>query len=144
MQEKSSISVQQKPTAIVIDDDIDVVSVFCEYLSILDVDVLGCGHNGKDAMELYEQKKPDIVFLDLIMPEYDGFYALEKIKAANPEAKIVMLTSNASQTVAEKLQRLGSSRIIPKPFEANMIIDVIDELRNQDKHKPHPKEILVG
>jgi DNA-binding NarL/FixJ family response regulator len=78
------------------------------------------------------------------MPEYDGFYALEKIKAANPEAKIVMLTSNASQTVAEKLQRLGSSRIIPKPFEANMIIDVIDELRNQDKHKPHPKEILVG
>ncbi|MEM4253621.1 MAG: response regulator, partial [Candidatus Nitrosotenuis sp.] len=64
-------------TAIIVDDEKDMTEVFAEYLKIIDVDVLGIGHNGKDAVDLYKRHRPDIVFLDLMMPEYDGLYALE-------------------------------------------------------------------
>ncbi|WP_255486576.1 response regulator transcription factor [Candidatus Nitrosotenuis sp. DW1] len=67
-------------TAIVIDDDIDTVDVFCDYLEIVNVKVLGRGYNGKEAVELYRKHNPNVVFLDLMMPDYDGFYALEHIR----------------------------------------------------------------
>lgn len=64
---------------IVIDDDIDVIDAFSEYLRIKGIDVLGIGYHGKDAVNLYQQFKLDVVFLDAKMPKYDGFYGIEKI-----------------------------------------------------------------
>ena len=60
---------------LVIDDDLNTVEVFCEFLELSDVKVVGQGYNGKEAVELYIKLKPDIVFLDVMMPEYDGIYA---------------------------------------------------------------------
>ena len=63
--------------------DKDTVSVFKDYLSLKGIDVLGVGYNGKEAVQLYLQLKPDIVFLDHRMPEYNGLYALANIKKIN-------------------------------------------------------------
>jgi YesN/AraC family two-component response regulator len=63
-------------SAIVIDDEIDVLEVFCEYLKVKNVNVLAQGRNGKDALELYQKLKPDVVLMDLVMPQYDGFYGI--------------------------------------------------------------------
>ncbi len=79
---------------IVIDDDVDTVEVFCEYLEIKDITVVGRGHNGKKAIELYEKLNPDIVLLDVMMPEYDGFYGLAHIKKIKPDAKVIMVTAD--------------------------------------------------
>lgn len=66
--------------AIVVDDDKDTVDVFTDYLKIKGVDVVGTGSDGKEAFELYQNLKPDVVILDMKMPQYDGKYAIDKIK----------------------------------------------------------------
>jgi two-component system chemotaxis response regulator CheY len=108
-------------TAIVVDDDYDIVETFCEYLKLKNVHVLGRGHNGKDAVDLYQKFKPEIVFLDVTMPDYNGFYALEKIKLINPDAKVIMITADLTEETENKLVELCASTIVYKPFELDNI-----------------------
>jgi DNA-binding response OmpR family regulator len=120
---------------IVIDDDVDTVEVFCEYLEIKDMSVLGRGYSGKTAVELYEKFKPDIVLLDVMMPEYDGFYGLENIKKINPAAKVIMVTADLTYDTEKKLKALNASAIIYKPYEIDSVIETI--------HKVYKGEILI-
>lgn len=57
---------------IVVDDDPDTVEVFSEYLKLKGIDIVGTGSDGKEAVDLYQEFKPDIIILDMKMPEYDG------------------------------------------------------------------------
>jgi len=77
----------REPTAIVIDDDKPTTLFLKRLLRMMDVDVLAIGSDGKDAVRLYEKYKPDIVFTDILMPENDGFYAIEEIRKFDSYAK---------------------------------------------------------
>jgi len=79
----------QFPTAIVIDDDRATVLLFRDILEMIGVKVLASGFDGKDAVRLYKKYSPDIVFTDIMMPEKDGFYALEEIRKLNPHVKVI-------------------------------------------------------
>ncbi len=81
------------PRVIVIDDDKDSVETLSALLQQKGVDVVGMGFDGKDALDLYLQEKPDFVILDMKMPEYDGPYAINKIKEIDPNAKIFAVTA---------------------------------------------------
>lgn len=116
---------------IVVDDDIDTVEVFCEYLEIKDITVLGRGYNGKTAVELYEKHKPDIALLDVMMPEYDGFYALENIKQTYPDAKLIMVTADLTFDTEKKLKDLRASAVIYKPYEIDSVIETIHNVHKQ-------------
>ena len=113
---------------IVVDDDVDTVEVFCEYLEIKDITVLGRGYNGKTAVELYEQYRPDIALLDVMMPEYDGFYGLEHIKKINPDAKVIMVTADLTYDTEKQLKALNASAVIYKPYEIDSVIDTIQRV----------------
>lgn len=112
-------------TAIVIDDDVDTVDVFCDYLEIKNVQVLGRGYNGKTAVELYKTHKPDIVFLDLMMPEYDGIYALENIRKIDPESKVIVVTADLRDETAIRLSQLRPTRVFIKPYDIEKISQVL-------------------
>ncbi|AJZ76586.1 response regulator [Candidatus Nitrosotenuis cloacae] len=116
---------------IVIDDDVDTVEVFCEYLEIKDITVVGRGYNGKTAVELYEKYRPDIALLDVMMPEYDGFFGLENIKNINPDAKIIMVTADLTFDTEKKLKDLNASAVIYKPYEIDSVIDTIHKVYKQ-------------
>lgn len=116
---------------IVVDDDIDTVEVFCEYLEIKDVTVVGRGYDGKTAVELYEKYRPDIVLLDVMMPEYDGFYGLENIKNINSDAKVIMVTADLTADTEKKLKGLDASAVLYKPYEIDSIIDTIHKVYKQ-------------
>lgn len=113
---------------IVVDDDVDTVEVFCEYLEIKDITVLGRGYNGKAAVELFEQHRPDIVLLDVMMPEFDGFYGLENIKKIDPAAKVIMVTADLTYDTEKKLKALNASAVIYKPYEIDSVIDTINKV----------------
>ncbi len=115
-------------TAIVIDDDIATVEVFAEYLAIKGIQVLEKGHNGLDAVNLYQKLKPDVVFLDVMMPKYDGFYALEKIKQADTNAKVIMVTADLTAETEKRLKELNASAIIYKPYDIVNVIDIVNKL----------------
>jgi two-component system, chemotaxis family, chemotaxis protein CheY len=115
-------------TSIVIDDDVDTVDVFCDYLTIVDVKVVGRGHNGKVAVELYQKHNPDVVFLDLMMPDYDGFYALENIRRINPTAKVVVVTADLRRETADKLKILKPTEVFIKPYDINKISELLAKI----------------
>ncbi|MBI5147297.1 MAG: response regulator [Thaumarchaeota archaeon] len=118
------------PTAIVIDDDKDVLDLFAEYLKIIQVEVVGKGHNGKKAVELYQEKNPDITFVDLVMPEYDGIFALQNIRKINPKANVIIITGNLQKDTSKKLDYLNPNKILQKPFEVDKVIEAVNEIKN--------------
>lgn len=110
----------------VVDDNKDVRGVFTELLQIAKISVVGTGTNGKEAARLYEKLKPDIVFMDAMMPEYDGFYGLDRIREYDPGAIVVIVSG--SYNAEDRLENCSASAILPKPIEMNKVIDVVNKL----------------
>lgn len=136
-------------SCIVIDDDVSTADVFSEYLSIKGIDVLAVGYDAQSAVHLFVKKRPDIVFLDVMMDPLDGLYALEKIRSIDPNAKVIMVTADLRQDTDEKLHHLGASAIVFKPFEISEIMDAVDTLVNctasRDFSIPYrPQKTLVS
>ena len=113
-------------TVIVIDDDKDQVYLLSEILESSGKQVNGIGYNGKEAVELYEKHKPDIVFLDIMMPEYDGFYAIDRIKKIKADAKIIAITGDMSEKTQQKLEA-NNIPILYKPYDISTIAKVCVE-----------------
>ena len=117
-------------SVIVIDDDIDTLEVFAEFLEIKDVQVLGRGHDGKEAVQLYNKFKPDFVLMDVMMPGYDGFYGIERIREVNPEAKIIMVTADVSLNTKKRLKEIKPSAVVTKPYEIDDLLQLMQTLQN--------------
>lgn len=126
------LAVSTNPTAIIIDDDKETVGIFSEYLKIIDVNLIGRGYDGKMAVELYQKQKPDVVFLDLMMPDYDGLYALENIRSINPDAYVVVITANVDKDKEFVLKSLKPNKVIIKPFDMDELLNVIKDLKSQN------------
>ena len=114
--------------ALVIDDDEDTVNLFTEFLEIYNVSVIGKAFDGLQATDLYSKTLPDVVFSDVMMPEYDGFYALENIKKMNPKAIMVMITGDVRTDTIHKLETLGADAIIYKPFDMQAVMKTVNSL----------------
>jgi len=84
--------------------------------------------NGDVAVELCRTFKPDIVFLDIIMPVKNGIMAMEEIKTMNPATKVVIVTSVGQEEMIEKAKELKAEGFIPKPFQPQQIRDKYKEL----------------
>ena len=115
-------------TALVVDDDEDTVNLFTEFLEIYDVVVVGKAFDGNQATKIFRDMTPDIVFSDVMMPEYDGFYALENIKKMNPKAIMVMITGDVRADTIHKLEALGADAIIYKPFDMQAVMKTVNSL----------------
>ena len=84
-------------SVIVVDDNKDIVSSLSELLEIYGINVVGKGYNGLEGVELYNKIHPDAVLLDLMMPEYDGLYALKEIRKIDPKSTILIVTGGTLQ-----------------------------------------------
>lgn len=116
---------------IIVDDDKDTILTFADYLSIHNIEVLGLGYNGKEAIELYKKLKPDIVLLDIMMPDYDGFFAFEGIRKQNSDAKIIAVTADLTEETEKKLIRLNVNAIAYKPYDIDNIVDTIEKVNKE-------------
>ncbi len=109
------------PTAIVIDDDRVSIQLFRDILRMMNIQVLASGYDGKDAVRLYKKYRPDIVFTDILMPENDGFFALEEIRKFDSHAKVVAVTADLTDETATKLEKMNISAVIYKPYDTEDI-----------------------
>jgi len=117
----------QAPTAIAIDDNRVDLQLFIDVLRTIGIEVLASGTDGKDAVRLYKKYTPDIVFTDILMPENDGFYALEEIRKLDPHAKVVAVTADLTDETATKLEKLNISAVIYKPYDIEYIKKMLFE-----------------
>lgn len=115
-------------TAIVIDDDKDTVEVLSEFLHMKGINVIGKGHDGLEAIKMYNQLKPDVIFLDVMMQDHDGFYTLEKIRNIQSDAIVILITADTTENTRKRLQDLGASAIIYKPYDINEIMHETDNM----------------
>lgn len=94
-------------------------------------EVVGEAGNGIEAIHLYSKFQPDVVTMDITMPEMDGIEAVEKICQKHPEAKIIMCSAmGQSKLVTESLMK-GAKDFIVKPFKPERVYNAIDKILNQ-------------
>ena len=114
-------------TAIVAEDDEANLELFSEILELNNITILSKVVNGKEAVDSFKSKRPDIVFLDIMMPDFDGLYALENIRKIDPSAKVVMVTADTSSESETILKKLQPNAVIHKPYEVATIIHIIED-----------------
>jgi len=114
--------------AVIIDDDKDTIQLFSDLLESNGIKIVGKGYNGQDAVFLYQKLRPDILFLDVLMPVYDGVFALKKIRESHPESVIVTIFDKLSIGKEIEINRLKPSAIIKEPIDVDDILRVTHKL----------------
>jgi two-component system chemotaxis response regulator CheY len=89
--------------------------------------VVAEARNGKEAVEKYFEHHPTAVTCDLVMPEYDGIYALREILAKDPNAKVIVVSAIGQKNVLKDAFNVGAADFIVKPFDKQMLIKTLEQ-----------------
>ncbi|MCL4560659.1 MAG: response regulator [Chloroflexi bacterium] len=84
--------------------------------------------NGAKAVSTYQASHPDLVLMDVTMPEMDGLTALKHIRAFDPKARVVMLTALGQESVVLEAIKSGARDFVVKPFERERVLGAISKL----------------
>jgi len=87
--------------------------------------------NGLEAVKMTLKEKPDIVFLDLTMPEMDGYTALPKLLKINPDIKVVVVSADVQERAKEKVLALGAKFHIAKPINPQKLKEILESFTNE-------------
>lgn len=90
--------------------------------------VAGEAENGAKAVEKYNELKPDLVLMDITMPEMDGIQALKNIKAADPGATVIMCSAMGQQAMVIESIQAGAKDFIVKPFQADRVLEAVKKV----------------
>lgn len=118
--------------AVIADDEAFIRQVLLKMLERLDVEVVGVAENGRQALDLYLQHHPDIVILDIAMPEMDGLETLRQLLARDPEARVLMCTSFSSKQYVVEAVKIGAKGYLNKPFDLDKIREKISKIVHVD------------
>ena len=90
--------------------------------------VAGEAENGLRAVEKYAELKPDLVLMDITMPEMDGIQALKKIKSTDPAAAVIMCSAMGQQAMVIESIQAGARDFIVKPFQADRVLEAVKKV----------------
>ena len=90
--------------------------------------IAGEAENGAKAVEKYAELKPDLVLMDITMPEMDGIEALKKIKASDANASVIMCSAMGQQAMVIESIQSGAKDFIVKPFQAARVIEAVQKV----------------
>ena len=113
---------------LVVDDAAFMRMMIKDILTKNGYNVAGEAENGAKALEKYNEVKPDLVLMDITMPEVDGIQALKNIKAADPNAKVIMCSAMGQQAMVIESIQAGAKDFIVKPFQADRVIDALTKI----------------
>jgi len=112
---------------LVVDDAAFMRMMIKDILTKNGYNVVGEAENGQQAVEKYAELNPDLVTMDITMPEMDGITALKKIKETSPDAKILMCSAMGQQAMVIDAIQAGAKDFIVKPFQADRVIEAIQK-----------------
>lgn len=114
----------------VADDNRDFAEIMQECLSQQpDINLVGVAYNGEEILNIIDEKKPDVIILDIIMPHLDGLGVLERINAmGGKRPKVIMLTALGHENITQRVVELGADYYILKPFNMDVLMSRIRQL----------------
>ena len=110
---------------LVVDDSAVLRELLSNSLTSFGFDVIAQAADGLEAVELFTRLRPDAVLLDICMPGFDGWYALERIMAIDPSALVIMLTAEKEKGVLERCASKGARGFLHKPFAMDRLHEEI-------------------
>ena len=110
-------------------DDSNIIRRRIERSQQIDrLEVVGAAANGRDAVELFRRTQPDVVTMDLTMPEMDGIECVERLVAINPNVLILVVSALADKATAVEAIEKGANGFLCKPFTDRQLNDALEEL----------------
>jgi two-component system chemotaxis response regulator CheY len=113
---------------VLIADDSDFMRNLLREILEEDHNIVGEATNGVEAVELYEEKEPDLVMMDIVMPIRDGIEATEKINSQDPGANVIMCTSVGQEEKMKAAIKAGAEGYITKPFQKPSVLEAIRDV----------------
>ena len=113
---------------LIVDDAAFMRMMLKDILSKNGYEIAGEAANGNEAIQKYNELKPDLVTLDITMPDLDGLGALKGIKAANPDANCIMCSAMGQQAMVIEAIQGGAKDFIVKPFQADRVLEAVKKV----------------
>ncbi|QTM99423.1 MULTISPECIES: response regulator [Sediminibacillus] len=113
---------------LIVDDAAFMRMMIKDILSKNGFEVVGEAPDGAQAVEKYKELTPDLVTMDITMPEMDGIAALKEIKQINSDAKVIMCSAMGQQAMVIDAIQAGAKDFIVKPFQADRVIEAIQKV----------------
>jgi two-component system chemotaxis response regulator CheY len=110
---------------LVVDDAAFMRKVLTDALSKGGHEVVAEASNGVEALERFQDAKPDLTTLDITMPEVDGLEALRNILASDPAAKVIMCSALGAEDKVLEAIKLGAKDFVVKPFQPDRVLDAV-------------------
>jgi two-component system, chemotaxis family, chemotaxis protein CheY len=120
-----------KLRVLIVDDAIFMRKMISDILVENGVEIVGEAETGAKAIEKYKELRPDLVTMDIIMPEMNGIDAVRKIIEFDAQAKIVMCSALGQQALVQDAIAAGAKDFLIKPFNAARVVEVIAKIFNQ-------------
>jgi len=114
-------------TVLIVDDTAFMRKMLGDMLKKNGYDVIGEAANGVEAVEKYQELNPDIVTMDITMPEKNGLEALADIIALNPNASVIMCSAMGQQTMVQQALEAGAKDFIIKPFKPDRVVEAFSK-----------------
>ena len=121
-----------KKRLMVVDDSRVLEYQICKLLEDTDYEVAAYGENGEEAIARYEEVRPDIVTMDIIMPGIDGLEAAQIIAEAHPDARIIMISSLAYEDTLQEAEAVGAKLFLYKPIDRENLLDALEQVMGED------------
>ncbi|MBR5799936.1 MAG: response regulator [Lachnospiraceae bacterium] len=113
---------------LIVDDAAFMRMMIKDILTKNGYNVVGEAENGAKAFDKYNELKPDLVLMDITMPEVDGIKALKNIKAADPNATVIMCSAMGQQAMVIESIQAGAKDFIVKPFQPDRVLEAVKKV----------------
>lgn len=113
---------------LIVDDAAFMRMMLKDILNKNGFEVVGEAVNGADAVEKYKELQPDVVTMDITMPEKDGITAVKEIRATYPQANIIMCSAMGQQPMVLEAIQAGAKDFVVKPFQADRVMESIKKV----------------
>ena len=113
---------------LIVDDAAFMRMMIRDVLTKNGFEIVGEAENGQKAIEKYKELTPELVIMDITMPEVDGIQAVKEIKKADASAKIIMCSAMGQQAMVIEAIQAGAKDFIVKPFQADRVVEAVNKV----------------
>ena len=115
-------------TVLVCDDAIFMRTMISDILTTAGFQVIGEAETGREAVDRYKELKPDLVTMDIVMPDMGGIEAVREICKADPDAKVLMCSAMGQQALVVEAVQAGAKDFVVKPFQPSRVLEAVQRI----------------